>query len=646
MKAVLPGRVLRLTADPEGVRQQLSRVDPGPRVSALADDVSTDEMTPAWACFYFDQRLAEYCLTGFRGGVIGPGAIRSGDFSVLVAGEGLGCGSSRETAPFAQRACGIRLVIARSFEHTYRRNCHNLGLFTSTDLDLAARIEVGDLPEVEELVRGLDPVSRAVVLAGGLPAHEGGQRVGARREGLEPRSAMTRVERILGAHAVWDPGSEAPPIATPGRTLRVRADVRFCHDYTTAMIDAQMRDAFGEDVPIRHPESVFVFRDHLNLLPQVMPERHRRLGLLEQAGELSAVQRRFAERHGLRLFDPDVSRTSGICHNVVVEELAEPGQVVVGTDSHTLTAGVLGCVAFGVGSTEMACGLVTETFQVRVPESVRIELRGRLSPLSCAKDAWLALLARDDVRNGILRGRALELTGEGLLGLSFDERTTLTNMAAEAGAFTVIAPVDEIVLSFLEEERGMSDARSRFFEAAPGPDARYAAELVLDLDSVRPMLALPHSPKNGVPLDRFREEAGDVPIDIAYGGSCTGGKRADMDLYARVLRGRRVAPGVELFIQFGSQAVRRYADERGHTEVFRAAGAVLLDPACGACIAAGPGVSHRPEQVTVSAINRNFPGRSGPGQVYLASPLVVAASAVAGKIASPETVLGESGASV
>jgi 3-isopropylmalate/(R)-2-methylmalate dehydratase large subunit len=154
------------------------------------------------------------------------------------------------------------------------------------------------------------------------------------------------------------------------------------------------------------------------------------------------------------------------------------------------------------------------------------------------------------------------------------------------------------------------------------------------------MIATPGDPRNGVPL---RSLASPVRIDIAYGGSCTGGKKADMDMYARVLsravaQGKRVAPGVHLYLQFGSQDIRRYAEERGYLDVFRQAGAELVDPSCGACIKAGPGASDSPDQVTVSAQNRNFPGRSGPGKVYLASPLVVAASAIAGRIALPDDI--------
>jgi 3-isopropylmalate/(R)-2-methylmalate dehydratase large subunit len=190
----------------------------------------------------------------------------------------------------------------------------------------------------------------------------------------------------------------------------------------------------------------------------------------------------------------------------------------------------------------------------------------------------------------------------------------------------------------LVEQRGIDpdEARRRIVRA----DARaaYAATFVLDLGEVRPMVATPGDPRNGVPLEELGPP---VSIHIAYGGSCTGGKKADMDMYARVLRaaldrGRRVAPGVHLYLQFGSQGIRRYADARGYTALFRSVGAELVDPSCGACIKAGPGASESADQVTVSAQNRNFPGRSGPGKVYLASPLVVAASAVLGRIGSPD----------
>jgi 3-isopropylmalate/(R)-2-methylmalate dehydratase large subunit len=174
--------------------------------------------------------------------------------------------------------------------------------------------------------------------------------------------------------------------------------------------------------------------------------------------------------------------------------------------------------------------------------------------------------------------------------------------------------------------------------------ASYVATFDFDLGAIEPMVALPGDPRNGIPLRTLEGQSGGaVKINIAYGGSCTGGKKADMDMYADVLKravesGKRVADGVHLYIQFGSQDIRRYAEERGYIELFKRAGAELVDPSCGACIKAGPGVSFTKDEVTVSAINRNFPGRSGPGKVYLASPLVVAASAIAGQIVSADSI--------
>ncbi|HKY44286.1 MAG TPA: aconitase family protein, partial [Pyrinomonadaceae bacterium] len=171
------------------------------------------------------------------------------------------------------------------------------------------------------------------------------------------------------------------------------------------------------------------------------------------------------------------------------------------------------------------------------------------------------------------------------------------------------------------------------------PDAEYAAVFEINLDEIEPMVATPGDPRNGIPINELE---GEVRIDAAYGGSCTGGKMADMDMYAQVLEnalahGKRVAEGVRLYIQFGSQKIKQYARQRGYIEIFERAGAELIDPSCGACINAGPGASPSAETVTVSAQNRNFPGRSGPGKLYLASPYVVAASAIAGKIVAWDT---------
>jgi 3-isopropylmalate/(R)-2-methylmalate dehydratase large subunit len=359
------------------------------------------------------------------------------------------------------------------------------------------------------------------------------------------------------------------------------------------------------------------------------------MGLLDKANGLASTQAEFAGRHQLRLYgESERGGSEAICHNAVVEDLALPGQVVVGTDSHTCMAGVLGCFAFGVGSTDMANAWFTEDVRVRVPETVLVTLSGRLSPGTTAKDVMLRLLALPFFRTSQGIGKVLEFTGEGVFAMSLDERATLTNMAVEAGGFTGIIAADELVVRTLAKSRGLTEGALRAMVVTSDRDARYAHELTLDLSDLRPMVAKPGDPRNGLAIAELDAE---VPIQIAYGGSCTGGKAHDMDLYASVFRealarGERVAPGVECFIQYGSQRIRAYAEERGLDAIFREVGATVIAPSCGACINAGPGASKDASTVTISAQNRNFPGRSGPGDVWLASPLSVAASAIAGRV--------------
>ncbi|MEP7050952.1 MAG: aconitase family protein [Pseudomonadota bacterium] len=644
----LTGRVLYLTEDAGLLKRQLSgealAYDPA---RPLCANVSTDELTPAWACYYYDQTLARYCLVGLRGGVVERDAVKGGGFQVIASGASKGCGSSRETAPYAELACGVRVVFAPSFEKIYLQNCQNIGLLTSTDFSLLERLEQGETLALSEFSQHLSPISRAIVEAGGLFAYNRARLRGQLRPSLPERGArpLTLAEKILAAHAVRDAEHEALGLAAvaPGDALFARADLRFSHEYVTPMADALFRAGFGEEARVADPDSLLLFRDHLTFLESVMPEKHRALGLAVQAQELVQVQRAFAERHRVRLFG-EVSRdgqpagSEAICHHKIIEDFALPGELVIGTDSHTCMAGVLGCLAFGVGSTDMANAWFTRDVRVDVPETVRVVLNGALADGVCAKDVMLFLLARPAIKSGGAVGKVLEFTGPGLLGLSLGERATLTNMAVEAGAFTGIIAADDAVLDYLVQARGLPRAElaARVVHADPG--AQYALTIEVDLARVPIMIAVPSDPRSGIPLAQLEQHVGSaVRIDIAYGGSCTGGKTSDMDLYAGVIRealarGQRVAPGVVFYLQFGSQSVRRYAAERGYIELFERVGASLLDPSCGACIRAGPGTSTSAEQVTVSAVNRNFPGRSGPGKVYLASPRVIAASAIAGKI--------------
>jgi 3-isopropylmalate/(R)-2-methylmalate dehydratase large subunit len=229
-----------------------------------------------------------------------------------------------------------------------------------------------------------------------------------------------------------------------------------------------------------------------------------------------------------------------------------------------------------------------------------------------------------------------EYGGSAVRGMSINERATLTNMVAELGGFTGIVEPDEQTVAFLKERRGVDVEIEGWMKSDPG--ATYRDAIRIDATAIQPMLARPGDPGNGIPAPQLDR---DVAIGIAYGGSCTAGKREDFDFYHEVLRwgvehDLSVPEGTRLFLQFDTMEVRRYCDERGYLPVFERAGVTLVMPGCGSCANCGPGQSSSADDVTISAINRNFPGRSGPGDVWLASPYTVAASALAGKITTFE----------
>jgi 3-isopropylmalate/(R)-2-methylmalate dehydratase large subunit len=688
------GRILFLTADTSLIRQQLEAG--GDEARALEDllsqrlsnddlplmnNISTDEITPGWVCFYYDETLGQYVYVGMRDGAVKKDEVKNGGFSVVVSGLSKGCGSSRETAPYAEKWAGIQLVIAQSIEKIYGQNSQNIGLLTSTDFGLIERIRQGEEIALAEFTRGLDPISQSIVEHGGLFNYNKARLAGQVSPPPIETQSLTRqlvevgqvsraeadsqmfqnviqqafttskgrrqrpmniVEKIIARHAFVRAGEIGVESVKPGDALFAVADVRFSHEYVTPMAESLFKQALGADARVTEPQSVFAFRDHLTFLNKVMSPKHREMGLLEKADGLATTQESFTKSQGIKLYGENPEGGSeAICHNAVVEDLALPGQIVIGTDSHTCMAGVLGCFAFGVGSTDMANAWFTKDIRIRVPETVRYVLKGRKRADVAAKDVMLFILASDYMKTSQGIGKVLEFAGDDLANWAMDERATLTNMSVEAGGFTGIIEPDEFTLQYIVKTRGLDPVEVRKGFVYSDADAEYAATFEIDLDQIHPMVALPGDPRNGIPINQLTEE---VRIDAAYGGSCTGGKMADMDMYATVLknalsRGKRVAPGVHLYLQFGSQKIKQYAREKGYIEIFTAAGAELIDPSCGACINAGPGASPSAETVTVSAQNRNFPGRSGPGKLYLASPYVVAASAIAGKIVEPEEFL-------
>ena len=658
-KVQLRGRILFLTEDPELIKKQLSGWDlpwdtSNPSKNPkLRDDISTDEITPAHYCFYFDRTLGEIPYLGLKcGGVtpVGRGQVLKAGFVCSVSGKRRGKGSSREQSPYAEMCAGIQVVIAENIERIYKQNCQNLGLLTSTNFSLIDRIRAGKEIALSEFAAGEDEITRQVIEYGGLFPFNAARMqrkvflpaIGEARNHARATQPMTLAEKILARHMIAPDGSVGVAEVKPGDTGFTRVDLRFSHEYVTPMAAIFYEQNVGKDVPVNDASSIRFFRDHLTFLDEVISEEKKKIGLLDLATQLKLKQADFAQQQGIKLHGElsDRKGSEGICHSVMLETYALPGQVNVGSDSHTPHVGAIGCIAFGIGTTDVFNSWITKDVRVKVPESVKIVIRGRKHANVTAKDFILKILSLDYVRSGKALAKVMEYAGEAVEELSVDERATMTNMAAEIGGFTGIVAPDEKVVEFLVERRGMKRAEAEgLIEGLQSePDAEYAEVIELDAAEITPMVATPGDPGNG---KYIRDLHTPVPVEIAYGGTCTAGKNEDMDMYATVLagalrHGRRVSESVQFWIQFGSQETREYCRRKGYIEIFENAGARLIEPSCGACINAGPGVSTRPDQIVISAQNRNFPGRSGPGQMYLASPLTVAASAVAGYIVEYE----------
>src|SRR5215213_4424156 len=641
-----PGkRALFLTKDPDLIRRQLAgeldlRME-DLTVDDLLDDINTDAMTPAWVCF--SHRPEDIARDAYAGLIVDGkrlferDALINGNFEVIVSGFRKGVGSSRETAVQAEKWSGIRIAIAASFAPIHARNNISQGVLMG-DHEVIRRLQAGVGIPLAEFCEGWDPITQIVIRQGGLfpfsKALAAGE-IELPKPDTGPRP-MTMAEKILAAHLLGC--GDGPHFVKPGDAVVVSVDGGYSHEFTTAQVHYFLEQEYGADYHVGNPGKFAVFEDHLVYADEV--PKMRAFG--DKIETLRQLQREFQRHTGVRDFSARNGISPGICHEVAREHLIDPGDFIQATDSHTCMGGVNNALTWGVGATEYA-DLVHQGFtQVEVPESIRFELKGKLGSGVTAKDLMLYILL-NHARPQLTLNRVMEFTGPGVATLSMDERATLTNMATECSARTAIVIADDETWRWLAEWRPGIDVEALKARAvAPDEGAEYAGGIhSIDLSTLRPMVAHPGDPDHGIPSDptngAWIDEIGEVPIDIAYGGSCTAGKIDDLIFYHQVVKeavdaGLQVAPGVQFMIQCGSQAVEKFVRDNGLADTFERAGIRLIQPGCGACIGCGPGVSETADQVTVSAINRNYKGRSGPGKLWLASPLTVAASAFTGKI--------------
>jgi 3-isopropylmalate/(R)-2-methylmalate dehydratase large subunit len=639
----LSGRILWLTEDPALLASQLAGDDLAlGAATPLHFAVNTDAMISGAACTlgYTGEILGPYFLENFQD-TVRKDSIKDGRFQVIVGGDAYGSGSSREVAVVAHQGAGVELVIARSFQRIFQENMVYSGLPFTTDFGVIDRLRAGEAVDLPAFAEQLPPFFKAVAQRGGLLRYGSLLLAGAIEPSYAvdpPKRPQNCVEKIIAGRAWAGPGRPVGINAvSPGDQVLCEAGFRGVHEYTGGMVMALYAQEWG-DAPIHNPDLVAAFEDHFVLLDQQTVPLRVKNQRLAPARQLTQEMVEACERSGIRLHGPGRPYPAGVCHRIVVEDYAMPGTIIVLTDSHTPTAGVLNAFAFGVGSTAMAFALRTGMIPVTVPKTVRVLVEGDGRGLVSPKDLILHLIGDPYFRDEQWRESptdtcVIQLGGPGLDQWNVDELSVLTNMTVEGGLMTGIVEPCAPLREFLSARRGADlDIESTF--VYPDPDAAYVRTIAIDLADVPLTVATPGDSRNRRPLDQVTG----TPIHNVVIASCTGGSLADLRAAAEILRGREISPGVRLTVTPSSAEVSRAAEEEGLLGLFRELGGVVTPPGCGSCIGNGPGIPLDGE-TTASTTNRNFDRRMGaPGPVYLVSPAVAAASAITGELTDPRAL--------
>lgn len=415
---------------------------------------------------------------------------------------------------------------------------------------------------------------------------------------------MTMTQKILAAHA----GLES---VTAGQLIEADLDLVLGNDITSPVAIHEIEKMKVDGV--FHKDKIALVMDHF------VPNKD-----IKSAQHCKCV-REFACKNEITNYF-DVGQM-GIEHALLPEKgLTVAGDVIIGADSHTCTYGALGAFSTGVGSTDMAAGMATGKAWFKVPSAIKVIVTGKPAKYVSGKDLILHLIGQIGVDGALYQ--SLEFTGDGIAHLTMDDRFTIANMAIEAGAKNGIFPVDDLAIAYMKEH---SNRPYQIYEA--DADAVYEREIVIDLHTLKSTVSFPHLPENTKTID----EVGEIPIDQVVIGSCTNGRLDDLRCAAEVLKGKKVADGVRAIVIPATQQIYLDAMEEGLLKIFIEAGAIVSTPTCGPCLGGYMGILAEGERC-VSTTNRNFVGRMGhvDSEIYLASPAVAAASAIAGKIAGPK----------
>lgn len=638
----LDGRILWLTEDPALLRAQLDGSDVPPQpASALKYGVNTDAMINGAACTlgYTGDILGPYFLENFQE-VVKKDDVKRGDFDVVVGGDAYGSGSSREVAVVAHTGAGVRLVVAHSFQRIFQENMVYSGLPFTTDFGVIERLRRGEDVDLAALARELPAFFRAVAEAGGLLRYGSkllaGEITPSYPTDVAPRP-LTCIERIVARRAWTGLGNPFGMAAVaPGDQVLCEVGFRGVHEYTGGMVMSLYGEEWAQ-APVHRPEQVAAFEDHFVLIGDATVPDNVKRSRLAPARQLRDEMVEACEKNGIRLHGPGRVLPAGVCHRIVVEEYASPGDIIVLTDSHTPTAGVLNAFAFGVGSTAMAFALRTGLIPVTVPKTVRVLVEGDAKGVLSPKDLILHIIGDPYFREEQWRESptdtcVIQLGGSGLDQWNVDELSVLTNMTVEGGLMTGIVEPCAPIREFLRARRPGLDVDAAMIH--PDEGAHYVRTIRVHLDDVPLTVATPGDSRNRKPL----ADVGDVAIHNVVIASCTGGSLADLRAADAVLRGRSFATGVRVTVTPSSAEVYEAAAQEGILARMTDLGAVVTAPGCGSCIGNGPGIP-LPGETTASTTNRNFDRRMGaPGPVYLVSPAVAAASAITGHLTDPRAL--------